>query len=176
MLDAEPLILKDEIIAVNYTENIEGATVKRTLQIRRIAYYSQKYESTFIYWTNNVKLTATEIVAIYQNRWQIEKFFKRLKQNFPLNYFLGDNENAIEIQIWCALIGLLLLQVLYNENNATIAFSILAAIVSIHLMNYTGIIAIIEHYKKKRKRNVENSNKIKAKQKQYPQNQPAFAF
>jgi len=79
------------------------------------------------------------------------KFFKKLKQNFPLNYFLGDNENAIQIQIWCALIGLLLLQVLYIENNATIAFSILAAIVSIHLMNYTGITAIIEHYKKKGK-------------------------
>ncbi|MCY7292393.1 MAG: hypothetical protein LH615_09450, partial [Ferruginibacter sp.] len=69
-----------------------------------------------------------------------------------------------------------LLQVLHKENNATIAFSILAAIVSIHLMNYTGITAIIEHYKKKRKRNVENSSKEKAKQKQHPQNQPAFAF
>ena len=176
LLDAEPLILKDEIIAVNYTENIEGATVKRTLQIRRIAYYSQKYESTFIYWTNNVKLTATEIVAIYQNRWQIEKFFKKLKQNFPLNYFLGDNENAIQIQIWCALIGLLLLQVLYKENTATITFSILAAIVSIHLMNYVSITAVIEHYKKKRKRNVEKSNKEKAKQKQHPKINPHLLF
>ena len=176
LLDTEPLILKDEMIAVNYTENIEGVSVKRTLELRRIAYYSQKHESTFIYWTNNVKLTATEIVAIYQNRWQIEKFFKRLKQNFPLNYFLGDNENAIEIQIWCALIGLLLLQVLYKENTATIAFSILAAIVSIHLMNYVSITAVIEHYKKKRKRNVEKNVKKKTKQKVHPKNQPQLNF
>jgi IS4 transposase len=101
--DREPFILKDEMVAVNYTEDIEGATVKRTLKIRRIANYRQKHEANFVYWTNNKELTATEIVAIYQNRWQIEKFFKRLKQNFPLNYFLGDNENAIQIQIWCAL-------------------------------------------------------------------------
>ena len=91
-----------------------------------------------------------------------------------MNYFLGDNENAIQIQIWCALIGLLLLQVLYKENNETIAFSILAAIVSIHLMNHTGITAIIAHYKKKRKG--EHSNKKKMKQEVHPQNQPAFAF
>jgi len=174
--DAEPLILKDEIVAVNYIENIEGTTVKRTLQIRRIAYYSKKHDTTFIYWTNNTALTATEIVEIYQNRWQIEKFFKKLKQNFPLNYFLGDNENAIQIQIWCALIGLLLLQVLHKENTATIAFSILTAIVSIHLMNYTSITAIIEQYKKKRKRKEENIDKKKVKQNPHPQNQPKFAF
>ena len=81
--DGEPLVLKDEIVAVNYTENIEGTIVKRTLEIRRIAYYSKKHEKTFVYWTNNTALTATEIVEIYQNRWQIEKFFKKLKQNFP---------------------------------------------------------------------------------------------
>ena len=76
LLEAEPLLLKDEIIAVSYTENIEGATVKRTLQIRRIAYYSKKHDTTFIYWTNNTTLTATEIVEIYQNRWQIENSLK----------------------------------------------------------------------------------------------------
>lgn len=176
LLASEPLILKDEKVAVSYTEDIEGVTVKRTLELRRIAYYSQKHTTTFVYWTNNTALTATEIVEIYQNRWQIEKFFKRLKQNFPLNYFLGDNENAIEIQIWCALIGLMLLQVLYKENEATIAFSILAAIVSIHLMNYISITAVIKHYKKKRKRTVENTIKKKKKSKAHPQNQPKFSF
>jgi transposase len=174
LLDNEPLILKDEMVAVNYTEDAEGIVVKRTLKLRRIAYYSPKHAVHFIYWTNNEELTATEIVEIYQNRWQIEKFFKRLKQNFPLNYFLGDNANAIEIQIWCALIGLLLLQVLHKENAATIAFSILAAIVSIHLMNYTSITAIIAHYKKKRKRHIEKQ--VRKKQKGHPQNHPQFSF
>jgi transposase len=176
LLDTEPLILKDEIIVIKYTEDIEGVAVKRTLELRRITYYSQKHTTTFIYWTNNLELTATEIVEIYQNRWQIEKFFKRLKQNFPLNYFLGDNENAIQIRIWCALIGLLLLQVLHKENTATIAFSILAAIVSIHLMNYTSITSIINHYKKKRARKPEKSIVTKPKPKADPKIQTQFGF
>ena len=176
LLDTEPLILKDEIIEVKYVEDIEGVAVKRTLELRRIAYYSQKHKATFIYWTNNLELTATEIVGIYQNRWQIEKFFKRLKQNFPLNYFLGDNENAIQIQIWCALIGLLLLQVLYKENATTIAFSILAAIVSIHLMNYTCITVIINRYKKKRARKPEKNIVKMHKTKVHPPIQSQFDF
>ena len=65
----------------------------------------------------------------------IEKFFKKLKRNFPLTYFLGDNVNAIEIQIWCALIALILLQVLHKENASNLAFLILAAIVRLHLKN-----------------------------------------
>jgi transposase len=176
LLDNEPLILKDELIEVNYNQTIENTTVKRTLQLRRIAYYSQKHQTTFIYWTNNLELTATEIVEIYQNRWQIEKFFKRLKQNFPLTYFLGDKENAIQIQIWCALIALLLLQVLYNENKATIAFAILSSIVCLHLMNYASITAIIEAYKKKRKRTKNESQKNKPKNKPHPHLQPKFNF
>lgn len=176
LLDTESCILKDEIITVNYVQTIENIDVKRTLELRRIAYYSLKHDATFIYLTNNLALTATEIVEIYQNRWQIEKFFKKLKQNFPLTYFLGDNENAIQIQIWCALIGLLLLQVLYKENEATFAFSMLAAIVSIHLMNYTSITSIIEQYKKKRVRNLEKIVVIKPKHKTYPQIQMKMSF
>lgn len=114
--DNETAILKDKIIEVKYTEAVEQTNVKRTMQIRRIAYYSEKHKATFVYRTNNLELSASDIIAIYQNRWQLEKFFKKPKQNFPLNYFLGDNENVIQIQIWCALIGLILLQVLFNEN------------------------------------------------------------
>ena len=66
--------------------------------MRRVAFFSEKYGKAFVYITNNFELTAVEIAAIYENRWQIETFFKKLKQNFPLTYFFGDNTNAIEIQ------------------------------------------------------------------------------
>ncbi|HYK57272.1 MAG TPA: IS4 family transposase, partial [Flavisolibacter sp.] len=62
--------------------------------------------------TNNHRLSACSIANYYRQRWQIETFFKRIKQNYPLKYFLGDNENAIKIQIWCALIADLLLKVI----------------------------------------------------------------
>lgn len=104
------------------------------------------------------------------------KIFKKLKQNFPLQYFLGDNENAIQIQIWCALIGLLLLQVIFTEQKVTLAFSILASIISLHIMNYTSLSAIINAYKQKRVRSKKEC-KSKAKNKaSTPHFPPTFNF
>jgi transposase len=169
LLDEEPNILKDEIIEVKYKDIIEGIEINKTLQLRRIAYYSEKHQTTFIYWTNNLELTATQVVTIYASRWQIEVFFKKLKQNFPLDYFLGDNENAIEIQIWCSLIALILLQVLHKENDATISFSILNSIVRLHLMNYIGLASIINQYKQKRTRIKKEPPKKRHKINRHPQ-------
>jgi hypothetical protein len=160
-------ILKDERIEVTYTVNKEQ--VKQ--QMRRVAVFSAKYPKAFVYITNNFELTAVEIAAIYENRWQIETFFKKLKQNFPLTYFFGDNANAIEIQIWCALIALLLLDVTYKAHSSKMAFSILAAIVRLHIMNYVDLSAVIETYKLKRKRQRSNPHPDKEPKKKAP---PAF--
>lgn len=174
--DDEPDILKDELIEVNYKIEEEGIGIQKTLQLRRIAYYSQKHHATFIYITNHFDIEAMQIVEIYKNRWQIEKFFKKLKQNFPLTYFLGDNVNAIEIQIWCALIALMLLQVLHTENNSNLSFSILATIVRLHLMNYISITEVISHYKKKRQRKKVISPPPQTKKMAPPPFQIKFAF
>lgn len=174
--EEEPFILKDERIKVEYNETIDGTVVKRSFELRRIAYYSQKHHTTFIYWTNNQELAAMQVVDIYQCRWQIETFFKKLKQNFPLDYFLGDNENAIEIQIWCALIALVLLQTLYKENQATIAFTVLASIVRLHLMNYIGLASIIKQYKEPRIRKRKPPPKNITKKPRHPHLAPQFQF
>jgi hypothetical protein len=176
LIDEEPFILKDEMIQVEYKVVIEGIPVKKTLQVRRIAYYSQHHKNAFIYWTNNLELTAMQVVDIYACRWQIETFFKKLKQNFPLDYFLGDNENAIEIQIWCALIALVLLQVLYKENEATIAFTVFNSIVRLHLMNYVGLVSIIKQYKQKRTRVKKEPPKHSKKKRQHPHFEPELQF
>lgn len=146
--DNAPHILKDETIEVTYTVD-KGIY---TQQMRRVAVYSAKYKKAFVYITNNFELSAIEIAAIYANRWQIETFFKKLKQNFPLTYFFGDNSNALEIQVWCALIALLLLDVTHKDHNSTMPFSIFATITRLHIMNYVAISIIIETYKQKRKR------------------------
>ena len=174
LLDEEPLILKDEIIEVKYKITVEGVEVKKTLQLRRIAYYSKKHETTFVYWTNNQTLAAMQVVEIYTYRWKIETFFKKLKQNFTLNYFLGDNENAIEIQIWCALISLVLVQVLHKENEATLAFTVLTAIIRLHLMNYIAITSIINRYKQKRTRTQKQNPKKPPKKSIHPRFMPQF--
>jgi hypothetical protein len=117
-----------------------------------VAVFSDKYSKAIVYVTNNFELSAVEIDAIYANRWQIETFFKKLKQNFPLTYFFGDNSNAIEIQVWCALIALLLLDVTHKDHNSNMPFSILSTIIRLHIMNYVGITAILDAHKQIRSR------------------------
>ena len=160
-------ILKDEKIEVIY--KVDKQEIKQ--QMRRVAFFSQKYAKAFVYISNNFELTAVEIAAIYENRWQIETFFKKLKQNFPLTYFFGDNANAIEIQIWCALIALLLLDVTHKAHNSAMAFSILATIIRLHIMNYVDLSAIIEAQKLKRKRFKKNTKPSQPVKKKEP---PAF--
>jgi IS4 transposase len=89
--------------------------------------------------TNNFILDAATIAAIYRYRWQIELFFKKLKQNFQLQYFVGDNQNALEIQIWCALIAVLLLTVIHQRNNSKISFSNVTTLLRIQLAGYISI-------------------------------------
>lgn len=142
-------ILKDEIIEQEYkSKNAENSK----LRLRRIAYWVEKENRVYEFITNNFDLSAQVIADIYKFRWQIELFFKRLKQNFPLQYFVGDNQNAIEIQIWCSLIALLLLTVIHSQNKSKMAFSNLAALVRIHLAGCIGLRNLIELHNIKRTR------------------------
>jgi IS4 transposase len=90
-------------------------------------------------------MRADLIAAIYKLRWQIELLFKQLKQNFPLKYFLGDNENAIKIQIYCALIANLLMTVIQKSLKRSWAFSNLVSFCKIHLFNYIHLISFLEN-------------------------------
>lgn len=97
-------VLKDEVILIEK----DG----KSIQIRRVAYWDSAKEKVYEFITNNIEITPDTVADIYKHRWQIETMFKRLKQNFPLKYFLGDNQNAIEIQIWTALIIQLIMLVI----------------------------------------------------------------
>ena len=90
-------------------------------------------------------MRADLVAAIYKLRWQIELLFKQLKQNFPLKYFLGDNENAIKIQIYCALIANLLMTVIQKTLKKSWAFSNLVSFCKIHLFNYIHLMLFLEN-------------------------------
>ena len=95
--------------------------------------------------TNNFDLSEQEIIAIYDNRWQIELLFKQLKQNFPLKYFYGESVNAIESQIWVCLIANLLLTVVNRKVQRRWAFSNLVTAVRQMLMYYVDIFSFLEN-------------------------------
>ena len=119
-------------------------TIKHRVNARFIRYLDPDSGEVYEYFTNNLKMNSSTIVALYRKRWQIELLFKRMKQNYPLKYFLGDSENAIKIQIWCSLIADLLLKVVKKAVAAKWSFSNLAAMVRLHLMTYIDLFGFLK--------------------------------
>ena len=134
-------VLKDELISVKkYGKSIE---------LRRIAFWDSEKEKIYEFITNNQEISPDTVADIYKHRWQIETMFKRLKQNFPLKYFLGDSQNAIEIQIWTALIIQLLMLVIQRKIKRKWAYSNMVSVVRFHLMTYINLFKFLENPDKK---------------------------
>jgi len=74
-------------------------------KLRKIKFYDQETNRTFIFLTNNFELTAEEIAFLYKNRWQVELFFKWIKQHLKIKAFWGTSENAVRIQVYSAIIA-----------------------------------------------------------------------
>lgn len=138
-------VLKDEEIIVQIKD--KGQYVK-DLKLRRVAYWDDENKRCFEFITNLKGMNAGHIALIYKKRWAIELLFKRLKQNFPLKYFLGDNENAIKTQIWCTLIVNLLLTVVFKKVKRKWAFSNIASFCKLHLFNYIHLLKFLENPEK----------------------------
>ena len=134
-------VLQDEIIELTVKE---GTTTSK-LKLRKIRFYDRVLKREFEFLTNLFELRPDFVAAIYKLRWQIEMLFKQIKQNFPLKYFLGDNENAIKIQIYCTLIANLLMTVIQKSLKRRWAFSNLVSFCKIHLFNYIHLINFLEN-------------------------------
>jgi len=138
--DADSGVLKDEEIILYYGQN-------KNMQhrSRRIAYWDDENKRLFEFITNNFELPAEKIALIYKKRWQIELLFKQLKQNFPLKYFLGESENAIEIQIWAAMLSNLLITLIRVRVKKKWSFSNLVSLIRNQLMSYISIYRFLEN-------------------------------
>lgn len=115
---------------------------------RLVTFYDKQKNRMFEFLTNNFSLPPEAVADLYKKRWQIETLFKRIKQNFPLKYFLGDNENAIQIQIWCAFIADLLIKLVQMQLKRKWAFSNLSSIIRLHLMSYINLFAFLNNPEK----------------------------
>lgn len=137
-------VQKDEEIFLTY----KLGKIEKKLRVRRITFYDKEVDKTLIFITNNFEFTTEVIALIYKKRWQIETLFKQLKQNFPLKYFLGDNQNAIEIKIWVSIIANLLVTLLKKRIKRKWAFSNLVSLIRMHLMDYINISSFLENPEK----------------------------
>ena len=95
-------VQRDEIIFLYKL----ARTGERDLFLRRIEVWDQQQQRTLVFLTNHRDFAASTIAPIYRSRWQIELFFKALKQNLHIKTFVGTTPNALQIQIWTALIAL----------------------------------------------------------------------
>jgi len=135
-------VLKDQQIMLGHNHNKKSIKVNARL----ITYIDKQTQKEFQFLTNNFKLAPATIADIYKRRWQIESLFKRIKQNYPLRNFLGDNENAIKIQIWSALIADLLLNYISKQvKTKKWAFANLVSMIRLHLMNYINIYSFLKN-------------------------------
>jgi IS4 transposase len=120
-----------------------GRTIWQTY--RRIEVWREDKQETLVLLTNLLQLSATTIAAIYKERWQIELFFKALKQHLRIKTFVGTTANAVQIQIWTALIAILLLKYLQFKSRCAWALSHLVALLRWNLFSYRDLWAWLEH-------------------------------
>lgn len=109
--------------------------------LRRVLVWDPEKERVIELLTNHLDFGATTISAIYKERWQIETFFRTLKQNLKIKTFVGTTENALLVQIWTALIALLLLKWMHYISKAGLSLSVLASMLRLNLFTYRDLYA-----------------------------------
>jgi hypothetical protein len=134
-------VLSDQYL----TQGTRTQAQKIKLQVRLVTFYDKESDRTFEFLTNNFSLSPQDIADLYKKRWLIEILFKRIKQNFPLKYFLGDNQNAIKVQIWCVFIADLLIKLVQVQLKRKWAFSNLSSIIRLHLMSYLNLVNFLNN-------------------------------
>jgi IS4 transposase len=128
-------IRKDEIIQMRGYQTYK----KCPHCLRRIEVWDEKNQQILVFLTNHFQWAASTIARIYRDRWQIETFFKTIKQNLKIKTFVGTSFNAVMIQIWTALIAVLLLKYLQLKSKLSWALSNLVALLRMQLFVYRDL-------------------------------------
>jgi len=127
-------IIRDEVILLCAQQEI-GPQAK----LRRIEVWVEEKKQNMVFVTNHLKLAASTIAAIYKERWAIELFFKAIKQGLRIKTFVGTSENAVQTQIWTALIAMLLVKYLQLRSTFGWSLSNLIALLRQQLFVYRDL-------------------------------------
>jgi IS4 transposase len=128
-------VLRDQIISLPGLRNADEEPVL----FRRIEYWNPDKREILLFFTNLLHLAASTIAAIYKERWQVELFFKALKQTLKVKTFLGTSANAVKTQIWTALIAMLLVKYLQLRSTFGWSLSNLVALLRQQLFVYRDL-------------------------------------
>lgn len=108
-------------------------------KLRKVKYYDNEMNRTFIFLTNNMTITAQEIALLYKNRWQVELFFKWIKQHLKVKTFWGNSENAVRIQIYTAIITYCLVAIIGHDLKIARSTYEILQILGISLLDKTPV-------------------------------------
>ena len=112
-------------------------------KLRRVKYYDKENQRVFVFLTNNTELKAEEIAFLYKKRWEVELFFKWMKQHLKIKTFWGTSINAVKIQIYCAIIAYCLVALIGNKLKVGRPIYEILQILSISLLDKTPIREIL---------------------------------
>ena len=128
-------IICDQLIAMN------GYYVAKDYpeHLRRVRFKDPKTGKNLVFLTNNTTLPALTIAALYKNRWQVELFFKWIKQHLRIKKFLGTSQNAVKTQIWCAVCTYVLIAIVKKELHLDASLYTLLQILSVSVFEKTQI-------------------------------------
>jgi hypothetical protein len=128
-------VLEDQLI------QLTGKPYKCPQPLRRVVAAREDTGELLVFLTNHHRLAASTIAAIYKDRWQIELFFKALKQNLKIKTFVGTSANAVKTQIWTALIAMLLLRYLQLSSRFGWSLANLVALLRMNLFTHRDLMA-----------------------------------
>ncbi len=131
--DSKRHVLEDQIIMLG------GA------KFRKVTVFDSVNEQYLELVTNHFKLSADTIGEIYRDRWKIETFFRTIKQNLKIKTFVGTSENAVQIQIWTALIAMLILTYLKFKSKFNWSMSNLVAILRLNMFAYKELWKLLDN-------------------------------
>ena len=109
-------------------------------QLRRIRFKDPESGKTLVFLTNNTVLPALTIAALYKSRWQVELFFKWIKQHLRIKRFIGNSENAVKTQIWCAVATYVLIAIVKKELQLDASLYSLLQILSVSVFEKTPLL------------------------------------
>jgi len=138
--DRETGIICDQIIAMN------GAYIAKDYpeQLRKIKLNDPDTGKTLVFLTNNTMLPPLVIAALYKNRWQVELFFKWIKQHLRIKRFLGTSENAVKTQIWSAVATYVLIAIIKKELRLKAPIYTLLQILSVSIFEKTEVLCALQ--------------------------------
>jgi len=112
--------------------------------LRRIRFKDPQTQQTLVFLTNNTSLPPLTIAALYKSRWQVELFFKWIKQHLRIKKFLGNSENAVKTQIWCAVSTYVLIAIVKKELQLNASLYTLLQILSVSVFEKTEALQALQ--------------------------------